>query len=139
MTPCLLEMCPYYFLHVPVFPIAKQPVFIEYECVFLCRNRTQAAVMKPFLWITSVRRFETFIWDKSSHQILPAPTDFTDHWIVLNKSKKTHLFFLQNVNIISWICRRYLLLPMSPPRGRTEQDLSFDTFQLVRINLIMHK
>ena len=102
MTSRLLEMCPYYFLHVPVFPIAKQPVFIEYECVFLCRNRTQAAVMKPFLWITSVRRFETFLWDRSSHQILPAPTDFTDHWIVLNKSKKTHLFFFTK-------CKYYFL------------------------------
>ena len=55
-----------------------------------------------FLWITSVRRFATFIWDKSSHQILPAPTDFTDHWIVLNKSKKTHLFFFTK-------CKYYFL------------------------------
>ena len=105
MTSRLLEMCPYYFLHVPVFPIAKQPVFIEYECVFLCRNRTQAAVMKPFLWITSVRRFETFLWDRSSHQILPAPT-------VFNKCKnKSHLyFFLQNANIISQMCHRHIQL-----------------------------
>ena len=133
MTSRLLEMCPYYFLHVPVFPIAKQPVFIEYECVFLCRNRTQAAVMKSSLQITSVRRFETFLWDRSSHQILPAPTDFTDHWIVLNKSKKTHLFFykillivklfltnakinlicyffLQNANIITQMCHRHIQL-----------------------------
>ena len=93
--------------------------------------------MKPFLWIASIYCFETFLWDRASHQILPVLTNFTDYWIVLNKSKKTLLFFLQNVNIISWMCCRYLLLPMSPPRGRTEQDLSFDTFQLVRIDLIV--
>ena len=93
--------------------------------------------MKPFLWIASVRRFEIFLWIRASHQILPVLTDFTDYWIVLNKSKKTHLFFLQNVNIISWMRRRYLLLPMSPPRGRTEQDLSFGIFELVRIDLIV--
>ena len=34
MTSRLLETCPYYFLHEPVFHIAKQPVFIEYECVY---------------------------------------------------------------------------------------------------------
>ena len=59
--------------------------------------------MKPFLWIASVRRFEIFLWIRASHQILPVLTDFTDYWIVLNKSKKTHLFFFVFIKINSII------------------------------------
>ena len=57
------------------------------------RNRKQLAVMKPILWITPLRCSKPFLWDKASHQILPVLTNFTDYWIVLNKSKKKLICF----------------------------------------------
>ena len=87
--------------------------------------------MKPFLWIASVRRFEIFLWIRASHQILPVLTDFTDYWIVLNKSKKTHLFFFAKCKYYFLDAPQVLTSPHVPPRGRTEQALSFDAFQLL--------